>query len=469
MKRSYYLLAMAVATLCLPASGYANTISAPTETFFSVDYVSAGLGGLRDGSGSGNIVITGVNGPIIQALLFWQGPTYSTDPNIDASIIFKGSPVVGANIGFSSDNCWGYANSQAYRADVTTLVTGNGIYNVANLIKSSANINGISLVVIFDDGNPSNNRDLVLYQGNDSNISNPYDALGWNITLPGINYSSGSAYLQVHVGDGQEWLDGPLYLNGLVLEPGPNVFTGISVPDAGTAASHNGSLWDIRRWEVTSWLSTGPNTLTMTIDNASSDCLSLVAAIMDLPSAAAPPPPCDLQCPPDMVIDAGTPLNFTVTLTGTCDGHTVESIPAIGTVLPVGDTAVTCILKDPSGNTIDRCQFLVTVKASDLPPVASVTQVLNSRSTSPYYCRLASTDDKTPTSALKLFVSDSASSLVVGPFASGSIVQLKKGATAGASAGIGLVKAVITVVGDAQVYAEDTAGNLSAVVIVPVP
>ena len=179
----------------------ANDI-ASFQTVFSTDMASAGYGGMR-GIGTGTITLSGVSGTVTKALLYWHGPTNSTDPAVNAAVTFGGTPITGTNIGLSNNNCWGFTNSQAYRADVTTLVTGNGAYSLANFTKASAEINGASLIVFFDDGNPANNRDVVIFDGNDSNIANIYDANGWNVTLPGINYASGTANMVLHVSDGQ--------------------------------------------------------------------------------------------------------------------------------------------------------------------------------------------------------------------------------------------------------------------------
>ncbi len=390
--KQFILTSVIAAIVCLPVALLANTISAPTQIYHSVDWTSAGVGGVRDKSpATANIVLSGVSGTVSQALLFWHGPTYSTDPNVNASIVFNGTPIVGANIGFSSDNCWGYNNSQAYRADVTALVTGNGTYSVSGFIKPAANINGFSLIVFYDDGNPSNNRDVILYQGNDSNISNPYDALGWNVTLPGIDYTSGAAYLQLHVSDGQSFPDAPLVLNGLVLDAGPDIFQGTTVPDAGTASTHNGGLWDIETWDITSWLTPFPPTDTLSLTSGQlSDCLSLIVAVVDLPAGAAP-----------------------------------------------------------------------------TPPTATITRVMNSLTATTKYYSLTATSPLYPSSELELYVADTSSATVRGPYASSSIIQFKQGAVNSASLGRGLVKAIVTTVGSAEVYAIDPGGNLSPLVEVP--
>jgi len=284
--------AMLLATLGVvpafqPATVEASDIAGFT-TVYGTDVVHAGFGGMRD-DGTGTLTVSGVSGSVTKALLYWHGPTNSSDPAANAAVTFAGNAVTGTNIGFSSDNCWGYSNSQAYRADVTSLVTGDGTYALAGFVKDSGNVNvnGASLIVFFDDGNAANNRDVVLFDGNDSNIPNTYDADGWNVSLPGINYTSGSANITLHVSDGQAFDDDALILNGSTLVPTGAIFQGDSVPFGTFDAS--GHLWDIHSYDVTSYLSPGPNTLTLTTGLAS-DCLSLVVAAIDLPAGAAPPP-----------------------------------------------------------------------------------------------------------------------------------------------------------------------------------
>ena len=297
MKR-YAVLAV-VALAALAAFGlYGRPTSANDialyQTFFDTDVTAAGHGGIRGvgtGEEEGSIHVAGVSGTVTKALLYWHGPTDSTDPTANASVTFAGTPITGTNIGFSDDNCWDYANSQAYRADVTSLVTGNGDYALANFIKEGvADINGASLIVFFDDGDDTNNRDVVLFDGNDSNIPNIYDADGWNVTLSGINYASGTASIDLHVSDGQSYPDDALILNGNTLAAAGAVFQGLSVSNGASAGQTNGGLWDIKPYDVAAYLTPGPNTLTLTT-GVNSDCLSLVVAAVNLPAGAAPEQP----------------------------------------------------------------------------------------------------------------------------------------------------------------------------------
>lgn len=296
-------LAVSVGTAALLGSAqvaHANELALFTE--FNTDWVSEGAGGLRNVGSSSALALAGIGGPVTLAYLYWSGPTDSIDPAANANVMLAGTPVTGTNIGFSNDNCWGYGNSQAYRADVTSIVqgVGNGAYPLAGFGSGAGGINsnGASLIVFFKDADNTNNRDVVIFDGNDSNMPNTYDNDGWNISLPGINYSTGPVTMELHVADGQEWLDAPLVLDALILDPGPQIFPGTTVPSDNNGPTGNGSLWDIVGYDVTSWLSLGPNTLTMTTGQLS-DCLSAHVVLFDLPAGAAPEQPANINIKPN--------------------------------------------------------------------------------------------------------------------------------------------------------------------------
>lgn len=280
-----------------PGDGaHGNRSVVHNNTIFNTDFISAGVGGMRN-VGSGQIALTGLSGTVTKAFLYWHGIS-SVSTNVGNSIIVNGSPVTGTNIGVSSTNCWPGNNSQAYRADVTSLViaTGNGNYNLSGF--GSLNPNGASLIVFFNDGNNANNRDVVLFEGNDSNIAfagiagnpdAPADPEGWNVLLSGITYSSGAANIQLHVADGQNFDDDALKINSVTLVPSGPIFSGSSVPGVDVVPA-SGNLWDIRTFSVTSFLTPGNNNLNLTT-GVGSDCLGLIVALIDLPAGAAPPPP----------------------------------------------------------------------------------------------------------------------------------------------------------------------------------
>lgn len=279
------------AVMLLSSTAQANLITL-FETQFNTDVVTAGVGGLR-GTGNGTISLSGVGGPVSQAYLYWHGPTNSSDPSFNANITMNGTAVTGDNIGFSDDNFWGQENSQAYRADVTSLVTGDGDYDLEGF--SAANSNGASLVVFYDDADDSNNRDVVTFDGNDANFANSFDPLGWDITLSGIDYDGGTASLILGVSDGQTFADGTFLLNGISLLSG-NVFQGTSVPQTLGTTVTNGALWDILTVDITSFLSIGMNTLNLTHTGVS-DALSAIHISVDLPAGSAPDQPDDPDDP----------------------------------------------------------------------------------------------------------------------------------------------------------------------------
>ena len=255
-------------------------------TVGNTDVASFGFGGMR-GSGAGTITVSGVTGEVNRALLYWNGPTNSSSPTANAAVTFAGAPVTGTNIGFSSDNCWGFANSQSYRADVTSLVSGNGEYSLADFVKPpDVEINGVSLVVFFDDGIAANDRSVVFFDGNDSNFPNQFDADGWNVTLTGVDYPGGSASLDFIVSDGQTFPDGALVVNGAEFVPAGAIFQGDSVP--GGPGVFDGNLWDVESFGgLSGFLTPGPNTLTLT-SGLLNDCLSAVYVAANVPAAQPP-------------------------------------------------------------------------------------------------------------------------------------------------------------------------------------
>jgi hypothetical protein len=279
--------ALLSALIASAGTAAANEISR-FETRLNTDWTYAGVGGLR-GTGAGSIVLSGLSGTVTRAYLYWHGPTNATDPAFNAGMTFAGSAITGSSLGFSDDNSWAQANSQAYRADVTSLVSNNGSYAVSGL--SPNNSNGAQLIVFFNDGNSANNRDVVLFDGNDGNFPNAFDLEGWNASLVGINYTSGGARMVLGVSDGQDFEpldDGSFRVNGVLINPGGDFFDGTTVPNTAGTTVANGALWDIVTTDVTSLLSPGHNTLTLELD-AFDDALSLISVAIDLPAAIPEP------------------------------------------------------------------------------------------------------------------------------------------------------------------------------------
>jgi hypothetical protein len=258
-------------------------------TAHNVDVMGFGMGGMR-GVGTGSFQVGGVpTGSVTRAYLYWHGPVTSTaSATANANVTFNGTGIVGTNIGIADDNNWpGFAYSQSYRADVTSLVSGNGTYTLSDFMNADADINGVALIVFYDDGDASNNRNVVLWNGNDSNVASTFDPADWDETLTGVAYpGSGSVDLDLVVGDGQSYTDGALVVNGTTVAPAGQIFDGNSGPNyAGNPAGVTGSLWDIKTFDITSLLNAGDNSLHLTSPTGA-DALSLVVAVADAPESA---------------------------------------------------------------------------------------------------------------------------------------------------------------------------------------
>jgi hypothetical protein len=202
--------------------------------------------------------------------------------------------VTATNIGFSQDNDWGFDNSQAYRANTTSVINGNGSYAISGL---DPNTNGAGSLVFFNDGKPANNRDVVIFDGNDSNFASSFDPAGWNLNLNGIKYASGKAFITFMVSDGQNFSstdDGTIEVNGAPVASG-GIFQGDSLC-CGTGPTGNGNLWDIKTFDITSFLTPGVNNLNVTLGPPGPiadgvDAIADIVAAIDLPAGAAPATP----------------------------------------------------------------------------------------------------------------------------------------------------------------------------------
>jgi hypothetical protein len=280
-----------------PRQAAANQLS-----FFQVikgaQVAQASYGGMR-ATGTGTIFLSGVTGAVRSAYLYWHGRTNSTDPAVNAAAAFGGVAITGTNIGVSSDNSWSFLNSQAYRADVTSIVRGaRFVENSASFALTGfrklndaggivADTNGASLLVFYDDAAKAP-HDYLLWSGNDSNFTNPNDPQGWDVRFSGITYTGGAARLTLHVGDGQDFADGALLVNGAVLVPAGGNFQGDTAPFATREnGSSPGSLWDVHGYDVSSFLANRSLNLTYDTTTLSTDYLSLVAALLEVPAGGA--------------------------------------------------------------------------------------------------------------------------------------------------------------------------------------
>lgn len=296
MQKKLIVAALLAASLVAAGPACARSVElGRTET--RTDYVSTGVGGIS--TGTGNLVVSGVTGGVRKAFLYWHGIDNSGFGAVydNETVTFAGQSVTGTSLGDTETNCWGAGSSRAFFADVSALVTGNGSYAISGLnAKTGHSGNGASLIVLFNDGDSGNDRDLVFFEGNDSDfVQNgfPGEVNGWAASLPNINYTGGNVYAQLHVGDGQLFTDDSIAFTGVATVTIPDssqLWDGFSVPNAGFSRVVTGeALWDVHTFDITGAFG-NPGLRTITLDGmeATGDCHSLVVLMLDLGAGSAP-------------------------------------------------------------------------------------------------------------------------------------------------------------------------------------
>lgn len=393
---------LAVASLAIllgqPVSANVGSFTVVTDT----DFASAAVGGLRYTGGAATFSISGLSGTVSSAYLYWHGPLNGADAGTSGQATLNGQSVTGTSIGISGPNCWFtpvlYAASQSYRADVTSIVQGNGNYALTVGAPLAATVNGASLIIFYNDGNAANNRDVYVFDGNDSNAPNVYDSSGWLVSLSGLNYSAGQpGYLQLHVSDAQKTdLALEKFYDDAALEltrtsPGPiqsyvlaasgSVFNG----NVGSQGDIN-NLWDVTTWDIAGVLQAGVNNLSLSTGYID-DCVSLVVAIVDLPRGNPPPPPPPppgpnnfapiVTCAQPVALNCTSPGGQVVTLTANVSDADGNPVGVIWSVQAGGNPAVQAKVETiPAGSPTTTGtsslaynfvpgSYLVTVSVSD--------------------------------------------------------------------------------------------------------
>ena len=190
-------------------------------------------------------------------------------------------------------------------------------------------------------------------------------------------------------------------------------------------------------------------------------CLALAAG-----ARAEDGTPPVIHCPPDLVVtnSAGARsvvVNYQAAASDNLAGVTLRCRPQAGTEFPLGTTTVQCVAHDLAGNSA-ACSFTVRVVSRDIePPIAygRALMRLQGGSTPIWLVQLLGRDNRDPNP--KLFVKDSASGLVAGPFHNGDRVRLMsaRGTPASQKRLAGAVAGEIRLKGEATIYGVDAAGN----------
>jgi hypothetical protein len=269
-----------------------GTRAVPT-TFANVDirggYVAAGVG-LRN-RGAGTIALSGIpaGATVHSAYLFWSVLGGAAEPANFKNGRFKGSAITGLRVGSGGSPCWNSVTTgYAYRANVTSLVTGNGNYALSGFASgvatgadpfSTAEIpplaEGASLVVLYSKAS---------YPLTRVTISNGYGlvstATGLTTTMP-FGFAATNPVGQVRTtfigADGQRNFAEPAStINGVGVSQADWDGTDRPVP-----AYSQGNLWDTDTVNTVNLVKPGNTSATVKVAGGP-DCLVWVAQVLSI-------------------------------------------------------------------------------------------------------------------------------------------------------------------------------------------
>ena len=254
-----------------------SVLAQSINTNLKGDIVASGVG-LR-GIGEGDIVISGIpqDSNVVRALLYWA--TIGSH-GIYSSPTLNGSSVNGELIGTGPDTCWGALNNFVYRADVTSVVDGNGVYSLTGLPAAGPTIDdsqGATLLVLYS--NPMADQRTIVVNDGATVVDTINGPLEYMDTLTGFAASSPpNAQVTFLVGDGQIiWQSGTIDFNGAIL--GTDHFFGT-----------DGDYWDTLTYDVSALSPVSPSTARIIGDE---DCLLWAATILSVAGFPAITSPVD--------------------------------------------------------------------------------------------------------------------------------------------------------------------------------
>jgi len=220
------VVAITVGLLALPALTHATALSKKLDIQDKgLTLVSAGAGGFGLGSGAVNLTVN-IQGTVKFARLYWVGRQSPCDqdgggncaatpaPYRDQKMVFDGTPVGGTIIGTETQptSSTGPIFNLTYFIDVTNQVAAKGTgtqnftFSDGDVANNLWRLDGVGLIVGYDDPANANTYRVLLYDGADEAYGRDPVAGDPQVTAPvamdhGISSASRAAELTVFVGD----------------------------------------------------------------------------------------------------------------------------------------------------------------------------------------------------------------------------------------------------------------------------
>lgn len=270
---------------------YANGPLSHFTTYTGLyDYVAAGVG-MRN-RGYGTITIGGIpsGSAIVAAYLYWDILDDEELPSFDDGT-FDGTSITGVLIGTDADPCWDpQTTNYAYRADVTSLVTGNGAYSLTGFASGDTDgsypfakatpplLEGASLVVVYwNQFLPW--KTVIIWDGSLEFQIAKVSTIITDFTAK-APVSAKTTYI---VADGQDTdpdLNNKVYFNTALLA-------------TERIKGFEGYLWDTETYDVSAHVSDGDTSVTAEIESASDDnlydCLVWIAQVFSVTTPSPSP------------------------------------------------------------------------------------------------------------------------------------------------------------------------------------
>lgn len=192
------------------------------------DYVTAGANTRTAAMGGGPVALamaTPGGSTYVASFLVWNflGSVAGYDP-LEASIMVGATPVVGAGFAMGTELCWGMTSSNSYFADVTSLVSADGVYTITgvsdklNSAGGTSLAEGVSLLSVYS--NPSIGlRSIDVYFGNVGEAG----GVASGAMLFSSMYLGGDAHFFLNGMDGQDFGD-DFFINGALASGFPGTF-----------------------------------------------------------------------------------------------------------------------------------------------------------------------------------------------------------------------------------------------------
>jgi len=268
------------------------------DRVWDVDYVTLQKGGIRNAflSYQSDLRVTDFTFdlsayPSISRVLLYTSHRVDMNPNLSFKVNGEDVSAELVSLGEANGKCWQGSPFVAYRLDKKfDCETAPKEFAITD-IPANAIVDGFSLVVIYNDGDDMNNRDLTILNGNDVNFGTGAQ-IEWSADVFVNPEAADDVKVDLHIAD-VEWRSseymGSIFVNGVEVSSKDNP---LALP---TAKLIDSEYWDVATFPVTGLTAGAINTVSgswsefvATADAkdavSTQDCQALVAVVVSTPT-----------------------------------------------------------------------------------------------------------------------------------------------------------------------------------------